>query len=50
VPTRHGTHFPHDSVLQKSAKDRATSTIHDESSLKIMPPEPMIEPTFAGDW
>ena len=49
VPTRHGTHLPHDSSRQKSMKYFATSTMQDVSSMTIMPPEPMIEPTSASD-
>src|ERR1700690_246769 len=49
VPTRHGTHLPHDSDLQKSMKNFATSTMHEPSSVPIMPPEPMMEPTLASD-
>ena len=49
VPTRHGTHFPHDSDMQKSMKYRATSTMFDVSSMIIMPPEPMIDPADASD-
>ena len=49
VPTRHGMHLPHDSVMQNSMKYLATSTMHDVSSMTIMPPEPMIEPSLASD-
>ena len=35
--------------MQKSMKKRATSTMLDVSSMTIMPPEPMIEPTEASD-
>ena len=49
VPTRHGTHLPHDSSRQKPMKYLATSTMHEVLSMTIMPPEPMIEPTSASD-
>ncbi len=49
VPTRQGTHLPHDSSRQKSMKYLATSTMHDVSSMTIMPPEPMNEPTPSSD-
>ena len=32
-------------VMQNSMKKRATLTMHEVSSMTIMPPEPMIEPT-----
>ncbi len=35
--------------MQNSMKYRATSTMHEVSSITIMPPEPMIEPTCASD-
>ena len=38
VPTRHGTHFPHDSSRQKSMKYLATSTMQEVWSITIMPP------------
>jgi hypothetical protein len=44
VPARHGTHLPHDSLMQNSMKNRATSTMFVSSSITIMPPEPMIDP------
>ncbi len=31
--------------MQNSTKNRATFTMHDVSSMTIMPPEPIIEPT-----
>ena len=46
VPARHGTHFPHDSVMQNSIKNRATETMQDVSSITIMPPEPIMEPAL----
>src|SRR5581483_9984108 len=49
VPTRHGTHFPQDSVMQKSMKYLATSTMQELSSITIMPPDPMMEPALASD-
>ncbi len=45
VPTRHGTHLPHDSSRQKSMKYLATLTMQLVSSMTIIPPEPMNEPT-----
>ena len=35
--------------MQKSMKYFATSTMHEPSSITIMPPEPMIEPALARD-
>ena len=49
VPTRQGMHLPHDSSRQNSMKYRATSTMQDVSSMTIMPPEPMIEPSSMSD-
>ena len=49
VPTRHGTHLPHDSSRQKSMKYFATSTMQLVSSMTIIPPEPMNEPTAVSD-
>ncbi len=45
VPARQGMHLPHDSSMQNSMKNRATSTMLVSSSITIMPPEPMIEPS-----
>ena len=45
VPARQGMHLPHDSSMQNSMKYRATSTMLVVSSMTIMPPEPMIEPS-----
>ena len=47
VPARQGMHLPQDSVMQNSMKKRATLTMHDVSSMTIMPPEPIIAPTFS---
>lgn len=49
VPTRQGRHFPQDSSRQKSMKYFATSTMRVVSSITIMPPDPMIEPSDARD-
>ena len=49
VPTRQGVHLPHDSSRQKSWKYLATSTMQDVSSMMIMPPEPMNEPSSMSD-
>src|SRR5579871_4974958 len=49
VPTRQGMHLPQDSVMQKSMKYLATSTMHELSSMTIIPPEPMIDPALAND-
>ena len=38
-------YLPHDSSRQKSWKYLATSTMQSSSSMTIMPPEPIIEPT-----
>ena len=46
VPARQGMHLPQDSVMQNSMKKRATLTMQEVSSMTIMPPEPMMEPTF----
>ena len=48
VPTRHGGHLPQDSSWQKSRKNRATSTMQVSSSMTIMPPEPMIAPSWVS--
>jgi hypothetical protein len=45
VPARQGMHLPQDSVMQNSTKKRATLTMQEVSSMTIMPPEPMMEPT-----
>ena len=44
IPSRQGTHFPHDSSFRKFRKYLATSTIQVSSSITIIPPEPIIEP------
>ena len=49
VPARHGMHLPQDSDLQNSMKYFATSTMHEVSSMMIMPPDPMMEPTFMSE-
>ncbi len=49
VPARQGMHLPQDSVMQNSMKKRATLTMQEVSSMTIMPPEPMIEPTPMSD-
>ena len=45
VPSLQGVHFPHDSSLQNSMKNRATSTMHLLSSMTIKPPEPTMAPS-----
>jgi hypothetical protein len=35
--------------MQNSMKYLATSTMHEVSSMTIMPPEPMMEPTFMSE-
>ena len=35
--------------MQNSMKKRATSTMQEVSSITIMPPEPMIEPTLISE-
>ena len=45
VPARQGMHLPQDSVMQNSMKNCATFTMHDVSSMTIMPPDPIIDPT-----
>src|SRR6266496_1948880 len=42
-------HLPQDSVMQKSIKYFATSTMQELSSITIMPPDPIIEPALARD-
>jgi hypothetical protein len=49
VPSLQGTHLPHDSSCVKSMKKRATSTMHESSSMTIMPPLPIIEPAAVSD-
>ena len=49
VPTRQGTHLPQDSSRMKSMKYLATLTMHDVSSMTIIPPEPMNDPTSMSD-
>src|ERR1019366_2338152 len=49
VPARQGTHLPHDSSMQNSMKYLATSGMRVDSSITIMPPEPMIEPRRVSD-
>ena len=46
MPARQGMHLPHDSSMQNSMKNLATSTMFVSWSMTIMPPEPMIEPTL----
>src|SRR3990170_3875523 len=45
VPSRQEVHFPQDSSFKKFMKYFATSTIQVDSSITIIPPEPIIEPT-----
>ena len=45
----HGTHLPHDSSMQNSMKKRAISAMRVDSSITIIPPEPMIEPRRVSD-
>ncbi len=45
VPMRQGTHLPQDSSWVKLRKNRAISTMQVFSSMTIMPPDPIIEPT-----
>ncbi len=49
VPTRHGAHLPHDSSRMKSMKNRATLTMQEVSSMTIIPPDPMNDPTPVRD-
>ena len=49
VPARHGMHLPHYSSMQNSMKNFATSTMFVASSMTIMPPDPMMEPTAWSD-
>ncbi len=47
IPSRQGTHLPHDSSWRKFRKYFVTSTIQDPSSITTIPPEPTIEPASA---
>src|SRR5271157_2808683 len=49
VPSRQGTHFPQDSSVKNLKKYRATSTIQFRSSMKIIPPEPIMEPMLVSE-
>ena len=49
VPIRQGTHLPQDSSWVKARKKRAMSTMQVFSSMTIMPPDPIIEPTWVRD-
>src|SRR4029077_7272591 len=44
-----GMHLPQDSDMQNSMKYLATSTMQEVSSITIMPPDPMMEPSFLSD-
>ena len=48
MPSRQGTHLPHDSSVRNSMKYLATSTMQVSSSMTIMPPEPIIEPALVS--
>src|SRR3989304_4377891 len=48
MPSRQGTHLPHDSSVRKSRKYLATSTIQVSSSMTIIPPDPLIEPALVS--
>ena len=48
MPSRQGTHLPHDSSARKFRKYLAMSTMQVSSSITIMPPEPIIEPALAS--
>src|SRR5208283_2252003 len=48
MPSRQGTHLPHDSSVRKSRKYLATSTIQVSSSMTIIPPDPIIEPALVS--
>ena len=47
VPILQGTHLPQLSLLVKSIKNFAISTIQVFSSITTIPPEPIIAPVFA---
>ena len=49
VPARQGIHLPQDSSLQNSMKKRAISTMQDDVSITINPPEPIIEPMLCSE-
>ena len=44
-PSRHEVQLPHDSEARKRRKYLATSTMQVSSSITIMPPEPIMEPS-----
>src|SRR3989304_3509622 len=48
MPSRHGTHLPHDSSVRKLRKYLATSTIQVSSSITIIPPDPIIDPALVS--
>src|SRR5208282_583492 len=45
LPSRHALHLPQDSSLVNWMKNFETSTMQVSSSITIIPPEPIIEPT-----
>ncbi len=49
VPMRQGTHLPQLSSWTKSRKKRATSTMHESSSMTMRPPDPMIVPRWTSE-
>src|SRR6202521_5095832 len=48
-PTRHGTHFPHDSLRKNFTAFSAMSSIQRPSAQTTMAPEPSMEPAAAID-
>jgi len=48
VPTRQGTHLPHDSFLKKRWAFSAMSSMHVPSAQTTIAPEPSIEPAWSS--
>src|ERR1700693_1281085 len=46
-PTRHGTHFPHDSLRYKRVAFSAISSMHRPSAHTTIAPDPTIDPAAA---
>src|SRR6266705_2694954 len=49
LPTRHGTHLPHDSLRKNRTLLRAMSSMQVPSAHTTMAPEPSIEPAFCSE-
>src|SRR5271154_3146402 len=48
-PTRHGTHFPHDSLRKNCVEFSAISSMQRSSAHTTRAPEPNIDPASASD-